>query len=334
MGTIDGNFDIKYLQSSFATTCHVISLYTPADKFGGAACASITHVASREEAVDNVQKAIEFHLSFIAKKRRDRWKINEKMKNPTTDSAPEKWTADPGALYDNDNDVVRMTVIGGTTDDHDRHSAKVSLGVFDTIARQMAKRRKNQNIFLENVCVLEDNDKPLEFLGEKRKGGVVSGLRVCVSNGSVWAYSGGQMDVCGTRYCKDPTGGARKARIWSASMDGDKKVKDVMAHVLVPVGDGKLILSSPTYLAKPRPYYRAIHGAINPEMDLKNFSTSYWCEERPAFTDNLKQSLGFVIENDGKVVGGNYDYAGGGEWNQLLDMNIANDKEEKENNKK
>jgi hypothetical protein len=35
-------------------------------------------------------------------------------------------------------------------------------------------------------------------------------------------------------------------------------------------------------------------------MDLKNFSTSHWCEERESFVEQLKKSLEFVVKKRGQ----------------------------------
>ena len=58
-------------------------------------------------------------------------------------------------------------------------------------------------------------------------------------------------------------------------------------------------------------YYAAILPSIRQDMDLKNFSTSHWCEERESFVEQLKKSLEFVCEKEGTEVGGEWIYDNG-----------------------
>ena len=169
------NTQITYLQSSYATTCHIVAFYTPIDRFGSSPLATLTHVATKEDAEKFVTAGMQWHNEFISKRKKERFKRRNGGEG----------AADHSDLYDAENDIIQISIIGGTTDRSDRHSTPVSSGVFDAIARVAVKRSVNQNIFVINNVTLQENDVDLDFLGEKRKGGCLSGLRISLANGEV-----------------------------------------------------------------------------------------------------------------------------------------------------
>ena len=128
-----------------------------------------------------------------------------------------------------------------------------------------------------------------------------------------------------------------RGQFWSAHKDSDDAgnssddIEDEMKkeekfndpHVLLPDANGKLTLTLAKYVPKTRKYYKAILSSINENMDLKNFSTSYWCEERPAFTDKLKWSFNWLIENEGTECGGVYQYGNDNKWNEVALPNYS-----------